>query len=545
MKKNGIILFMLITTVAVLHAQRVHIIPQPISVKESDGTFDLSYKTSIVFDKDTRLSAMYFNDYLASFYHFKLKGNNKQNSTNKIVLRLLDNYPDTTFGAYSLSCSGNNIVITGKTPEGIFYGIQTLIQLLPVNSNSLNRLLVPGVEIKDAPRFAYRGMMLDVGRHFMPVDFVKKFIDYLALHKMNTFHWHLTEDQGWRIEIKKYPRLTQVGAWRNGSVTRTNADPKKWQEVCGRTGGFYTQAEIKDVVKYAQERYINIIPEIDLPGHSSAAIAAYPQLSCFPDSATEKQRGWCGVDTGKQVQQTWGVFKDVYAPTPYTFHFIEDVLNEVMNLFPSKYIHIGGDECPKVYWKESSYCQDLIKKNNLKNEEGLQSYFIKKVEQYVNSKGKKVIGWDEILEGGLAPGATVESWRGEEGGVAAAQQKHNVIMSPWGILYLTHPQSKQEDSVTAGGYLSISKVYNYDPTGKIDSAYKKYIIGAESCIWTEYMTNPSKVEYMAFPRMAAASEVFWTKPEEKDYKDFLQRLQTQIQRYQLWNINYSKQYDVE
>lgn len=545
MKKCGIVFILLITITSELHAQGVYIVPRPISVKSLGGNFTISPSTSIISDKKTTLSAIYLDDYVGTYYHFKLRKGKKEKTFNSIVLRLDKDYPDSTTGAYSLNCSGNKILISSRNPEGIFYGIQTLIQLLPVNPNDSKFLDIPDVAIKDAPRFAYRGMMLDVGRHFMPVAFVKKFIDYLALHKMNTFHWHLTEDQGWRIEIKKYPRLTEIGAWRNGTVTRTNTDPKIWKEQCGRTGGFYTQEEIKDVVRYAQQRYITIIPEIDLPGHSSAAIASYPMLSCFPDSSTEKVRGWCGMDTGKQVQQTWGVFKDVYAPTPYTFHFIEDVLQEVINLFPSKYIHIGGDECPKTYWKESAYCQELIKKNNLKNEEGLQSYFIKKVEQYINSKGKKVIGWDEILEGGLASGATVESWRGEQGGVEAAQQKHNVIMSPWGTLYLTHPQSTREDSITAGGYLPISKVYHYDPTGRLDITYKKYVIGAESCIWTEYMTNSLKVEYMMFPRMAAVSEVLWTNPKEKNYDDFLRRLQRQIQRYRLWNVNYAKTYDLQ
>lgn len=540
MKKTGIIFFLLLTTVFALHAQEVRIIPQPESEQILGGDFALSPKTGIVFDKETSLSVTYFNNYLKEFYHFKIKeGAGKAGNT--IVLKLTKDYPDTTIGAYSLRSSGNKILISSRNPEGIFYGIQTLIQLLPVHANTTN-IDIPDVEIKDAPRFAYRGMMLDVGRHFMPVEFVKKFIDYLALHKMNTFHWHLTEDQGWRIEIKKYPRLTQVAAWRNGTITGhypgTGNDGQ-------REGGYYTQDQIKEVVKYASDRYITVIPEIEMPGHSSAAIAAYPQLSCFPDSATQKEKNWYGPNTGKQVQQTWGVFKDVYAPTPYTFHFIENVLDEVIKLFPSKYIHIGGDECPKTYWKESAYCQDLIKKNHLKDEEGLQSYFIKKVEQYVNGKGRQIIGWDEILEGGLAPGATVQSWRGEQGGVEAARQKHHVIMSPAGFLYLTRPQTKQEDSVTAGGYLPIHKVYDYDPVGKMDSVSKQYVTGAESCIWTEYMAYPSKVEYMIFPRMAAVSEVFWTKPAEKNYDDFLQRLKTEVIRYQLWNINYAKKFDVE
>ncbi len=525
-------------------AQQVGIIPRPLSENLLSGSFTISPKTHIVFDKDTRLSAAFFNNYLDSFYHFSIKKSDNVKSGNTIVLKIVPNFSDTTIGAYALNCENNKIVISSHNPEGIFYGIQTLIQLLPISSTVSKTLLIQNVVVKDAPRFGYRGMMLDVGRHFMPIGFVKQFIDYMALHKMNTFHWHLTEDQGWRIEIKKYPRLTEVGAWRDGTVT---GKYPHWTETDHiKTGGFYTQEQIKEVVKYAAARYITIIPEIDMPGHSSAAIAAYPELSCFPDSSTNTSGlNWSGPTKGKLVQQTWGVFKDVYAPTPYTFHFIENVLDEVMALFPSKYIHIGGDECPKIYWKESAYCQKLIKEKGLKNEEGLQSYFISTIEKYLNSKGRKIIGWDEILEGGLAPNATVQSWRGEQGGVKAAQLHHNVIMSPTGFLYLPHPQILNDDSLTAGGYLPIKKVYNYDPVGKMDAASQKYVIGAESCLWTEYMKTPAKVEYMLFPRMAAVSEVLWTSPNLKDYSNFLIRLNDQINRYKFWNINYCKKFTVE
>jgi len=332
---------------------------------------------------------------------------------------------------------------------------------------------------------------------------------------MNTFHWHLTDDQGWRIEIKKYPKLTTVGGFRNGTIIGrypgTGNDGLSY-------GGYYTQEQIKEVVKYAADRFITVVPEIEMPGHSSAAIAAYPQLSCFPEEATKHPAkcAWNGDSTGKKVQQTWGVFEDVYAPTEYTFNFLQDVLNEVMQLFPSKYIHIGGDECPKESWKRSAFCQQLIKEKGLKDEHGLQSYFIQRIEKYLNTKGRQIIGWDEILEGGLAPNATVMSWRGEKGGIEAAQQQHNVIMTPGGWCYFDHSQTQQEDSVTIGGFTSVEKVYSYDPVPKeLSAANKKYVLGAQGNVWTEYIGNTAKLEYMVFPRISALSEVLWTSAEQK------------------------------
>lgn len=519
-------------------SQSIHIIPEPESLTPVQDVFTLSANTNIVAtDKEkSEKTTAYLNDYLKKYYSFSLP--DKSAKTNYIAFRLTPG--SDTIGSYTLNVSKDSIVITSGNEQGLFYGMQTLIQLLPTTISSA--LQIPGVVVKDAPRLAYRGMMLDCGRHFMPVDFVKKYIDYLALHKFNTFHWHLTEDQGWRIEIKKYPRLTQVGAWRNGTIIGhhpgTGNDDTK-------SGGFYTQKEIRDIVKYAADRYITIIPEIEMPGHSSAAIAAYPQLSCFPDSSTQLQtKYWAGSKTGKQVQQSWGVYPDIYAPTEYTFTFIENVLDEVMKLFPSKYIHIGGDEAPKDYWKKSPYCQQLIKNLGLKNEEGLQSYFIQRVEKYLNSKGREIIGWDEILEGGLAPNATVMSWRGEEGGIAAAQQHHNVIMTPGGWLYLDHSQIKPEDSLTIGGYLPIQRVYGYDPVSKkLTPDEQKYIIGVQANVWTEYMAYPSKVEYMIFPRIAAVSEVAWTQPQLKNYNDFKNRLQSEIARYKLWGNDYCKKWD--
>ncbi len=353
-------------------------------------------------------------------------------------------------GRYTMKVSSSGIVITGDTHAGTFYGIQTLIQLLPVKPRAA--FTIRAVSIDDYPRFGYRGLHLDVGRHFFPVAFVKKYIDYIALHKMNYFHWHLTEDQGWRIEIKKYPRLTGIGSCRSGTII--GHYPGTGNDSV-RTCGFYTQDEIRDVVRYAADRYITILPEIELPGHSSAALTAYPWLGC----------------TGGpyQVQQTWGVFKDVFcAGNDSTFRFLEDVLDEVMALFPSKYIHIGGDECPKTSWKSCPKCQKRIKDNGLKDENELQSYFVQRIGKYINSKGRRMIGWDEILEGGLAPDATVMSWRGEQGGIDAAKQDHDVIMTPGSYVYFDHAQSKDEDSVTIGGYLpldTVSIVTSWSPGG--------------------------------------------------------------------------------
>jgi len=440
---------------------------------------------------------------------------------------------------YVIDVSKKKIVIDGNS-KGIFYAFETLKQL--IKKNNKNQITIPQCKITDSPRFQYRGMHLDVARHFYPISFIKKYIDYLAAYKFNTFHWHLTDDQGWRIEIKKYPKLTQVGGFRNGTII--GRYPGKGNDSL-RYGGFYTQAQIKEIVQYAAGKYITVIPEIEMPGHASAAIAAYPQLSCFPTEDTQVPKGsaWSGTIKGKQVQQTWGVFEDVFAPTDYTFNFLQDVLDEVITLFPSKYIHIGGDECPKEAWKKSEVCQQLIKENNLKDEHGLQSYFINRIEKYLNTKGKNIIGWDEILEGGLAPNATVMSWRGEAGGIEAAKQGHTVIMTPGKPVYFDHSQSKNEDSVTIGGYNSLEDVYAYEPIpAALNAQQAKYVLGAQANMWTEYMKNERKVEYMLFPRIVALSEVLWSPKEKRNWNDFERRLPTIFENLEKQKINYSKAY---
>lgn len=536
-------------------AQSLQLIPQPASVKQpkTAARFTINAATVLVLEgSNLEQPAQFINDYLEQYYQLRLSIVNNTSSKNAIRLNY-ERMDNELPGAYRLSVDDKGVYIAGDNDAGVFYGIQTLIQLLPVPDPRVKAAVlktsIPYISVEDAPRFEYRGMHLDVGRHFLPVSFVKKYIDYLALHKFNTFHWHLTEDQGWRIEIKKYPELNRMGAWRNGSIIGrypgTGNDNKPH-------GGYYTQQEIKEVVQYAKNRYIDVIPEIEMPGHSSAAIAAYNWLSCFPEKPTaipanmisnrtrnEQSRG--GI---KFVQETWGVFDDVFcAGKESTFTFLQDVIDEVTTLFPSKYFHIGGDECPKTHWKQCEACQKRMKENNLKDEHELQSYFVQRIEKYLNSKGKKLIGWDEILEGGLAPNAVVMSWRGETGGIEAAKQKHGVIMTPGNPVYFDHSQSENEDSITIGGFNPIEKVYAWDPVpAELTAEEGKYILGAQANLWTEYIDNPSKVEYMIFPRMAALSEVLWSKKENRNWAAFEKKLATQFNRYALWKANYSKAY---
>ncbi len=539
MKKRLLIMSALFITM-LTKAQEVNIIPQPAAMTVGKGSFTITPKTKIVFaGSGLENAADFLNAYLKQFYGFTLQTSTDGKYDHNIVL----NYDKMEYpipGAYNMDVTKKHVYIGGDNATGVFYGVQSLIQLLPVQKSS--QLKIKEVSIQDKPRFAYRGLHLDVGRHFFPVAFIKQYIDYIALHKMNTFHWHLTEDQGWRIEIKKYPKLTEVGGFRNGTII--DRYPGKGNDGI-RYGGYYTQEEIKEVVAYAAARHITVVPEIELPGHSSAAIAAYPELSCFPNENTKvaPKTSWSGPTTGKQVQQAWGVFEDVFCPSEYTFNFLQDVLDEVMALFPSTYIHIGGDECPKEAWKRSAFCQELIREKGLKDEHGLQSYFIQRIEKYLNSKGRQIIGWDEILEGGLAPNATVMSWRGEAGGIEAAKQNHNVIMTPGGWCYFDHSQNKPEDSVTIGGYTPVDKVYSYEPVPKELTGDKaKYVLGAQANVWTEYMKNTDKIEYMIFPRLSALSEVLWSPKEQRNWSSFEKRLGTQQKRFQLWGSNYNKVY---
>lgn len=522
-------LFLLFTQAA--FAQPHSFIPQPVSLQTNGGTFTISKKTVLaVRDEEDRKAAHFFNDYLQQFYGFSLDID-RQEGKDYIRLNTRDSGASSK-GAYILNVTADGVVIEGDSHPGTFYGLQSLIQLLPVPQNptqSFNGALsIPAVSIQDAPRFTYRGMHLDVGRHLFPLSFIKKYIDYIALHKMNYFHWHLTEDQGWRIEIKKYPKLTEVGAYRNGTII--GRYPGTGNDSV-RYGGYYTQDEVREIVKYAADRHVTVVPEIEMPGHSSAALTAYPWLGC-PGTGPYK------------VEETWGIFDDVYcAGKDSTFQFLQDVLDEVIALFPSKYIHIGGDESPKANWKKCPRCQKRIKDEGLKDEHQLQSYFIQRMEKYINGKGRTIIGWDEILEGGLAPNAIVMSWRGESGGIEAARQKHNVIMTPGSHVYLDHSQSGNEDSVTIGGFTTVEKIYSYEPIPKeLNAEQAKYVMGAQGNVWTEYMRYPGKVEYQIFPRMSALSEVLWSPKEARNWNSFEKRLSTQFSRYELWGANYSKAY---
>ena len=440
-------------------------------------------------------------------------------------IRLSTFRPDTLLPAewYGLTVTADAIDIYAPTQEGLFRGTRTLMQLLEQGREQGH---LPCLRITDHPRFPWRGMHLDVCRHFFGVDFVKKYIDLLARYKMNTFHWHLTEDQGWRIEIKKHPRLTEVGAWRSGS--QIGPHPARTFDSL-RYGGFYTQEEIREVVAHAAARHITVVPEIEMPGHAMAALASYPHLGC----------------TGGpyEVQRGWGVFEDVFcAGNDSVFTFLEDVLTEVMDLFPGEYIHIGGDECPKTRWKECPKCQARMKAEGLKDEHGLQSYFIRRIEQFVNAKGRKIIGWDEILEGGLAPNAAVMSWRGTEGGIAAAKAGHYAVMSPGSHCYFDHYQGDPaQEPVAIGSHTTVQKVYSYEPIPEaLSEEEAKYILGAQGNVWTEYITTPEHVEYMAVPRMPALAEVLWTPKEDRNEADFIRRLEAEFPRLGAMGVNASK-----
>ncbi|MBR2301624.1 MAG: family 20 glycosylhydrolase, partial [Bacteroidaceae bacterium] len=432
---------------------------------------------------------------------------------------------------YKLTVNAKGVTITGASEAGVFYGIQTLRKALPTVDGG--KIELPAVEINDYPRFSYRGTHLDVSRHFFNKEEIKVFIDMLALHNINRFHWHLTDDQGWRIEIKKYPKLTTIGAYRNETVIGRNSGVYDGIEY---GPFFYTQDDCREIVKYAAERHITVIPEIDLPGHMQAAVAAYPQFGC----------------TGGpyEVWKMWGVSDNVLcAGNDATLSFIEDVLSEIVEVFPSEYIHIGGDECPKEQWKKCRKCQARIKKLGIKGDEKhsaemyLQSFVISHAEKFLNSKGRQIIGWDEILEGGLAPNATVHSWRGVAGGIEAAKQGHNCIMSPNTHLYFDYYQTKYVDDepLCIGGYVPVEKVYEYEPIDKsLTPEEQKYIIGVQANLWTEYIPDFKRVEYMLLPRMAALCEVQWCNPENKDYEDFKKRLLNFIDIYNIKGYNYAK-----
>jgi hexosaminidase len=512
------------------------LIPAPASVTWQKGCFIFSGKTKIIvspLNSETRLSTDLLTRLIRNPTGLDINVVEGKTPVKGSLFMVLDSSVSHIEG-YDLTITPKGVFIHAKTAMGLFYAVQTIRQLLPVAVEKPVpqpglQLSLPACEIVDEPRFAYRGMHLDVGRHLFPIASIKRYIDLLALHKMNTFHWHLTEDQGWRIEIKKYPLLTSIGAFRKETVA--GAQKKVNNTFDGIPyGGFYTQDEVREIVKYAKTKFITVIPEIEMPGHAVAALTSYPELSC----------------TGGpfEVRKLWGIDEDVFcAGNEQVFTFLQEVLEEVIDLFPSKYIHIGGDECPKKRWEKCPKCQKRIKDEGLKNELELQSYFIRRIEKFVSSKGRNIIGWDEILEGGLAPGATVMSWRGEEGGIEAARSGHDVIMTPGKYTYFCYYQCENRDDqpLALGGYVPLELVYSYNPTPDVlTTEEQKHILGLQGCLWSEQIPTPEILEYMAYPRTFAIAETGWTPNSRKDFENFIARLKVLNARYDAIGVNYYK-----
>ena len=508
------------------------IIPQPKEVAlNDDKPFELNSKTIIHYQAGLHREAQFLSEYVNDILGYGLNLQENHGHEGGIVLELA---PDafTQAEAYEISITPTQITIKGADAAGVFYAIQTLRKSLPLGSQQGGGVLLPSGKISDCPTFAYRGMHLDPCRHFIDLDSVKIYLDMMALHNMNQFHFHLSEDQGWRIEIKKYPELTQIGAWRNGTVIGHNGN--LYDTI--RHGGYYTQDELRDLIQYAAERHINIIPEIDLPGHMQAALACYPQLGC----------------TGGpyEVWRRWGVSEDVLcAGNEEAMRFAEDVLNEVMDLFPSPYIHIGGDECPKVRWEKCPKCQKKIKELGIKGdgryaaEYYLQSYVMNRMARVVEARGRRVIGWDEILEGNVSESAIIMSWRGIEGGIEAAQKGHDVIMAPCSHLYFDYYQSEDiaNEPMCIGGYLPVERVYGFQPLPlELTPEQQKHIIGVQANIWTEYIASFRHVQYMAMPRMDALAELQWNNPVQRNFDAFVNRCRKMTQLYDLYHYNYAK-----
>ena len=511
------------------------IIPLPKEVTmNDDGTFELSPKTVVYYEAGLQREAQFLSEYVNDIMGYALKTQEYQGQPNGIVLKLVPEDFDQA-EAYEINITPKQITVKGADAAGVFYGIQTLRKSLPIPQSSIfNSQLSIGFHcgtIKDYPNFPYRGMHLDPCRHFFPIDSVKVYIDMMALHNMNQFHFHLSEDQGWRIEIKKYPELTEIGAYRDGTVIGHNGN--LYDTI--RHGGFYTQDELRDLIQYAAERHINIIPEIDLPGHMQAALACYPQLGC----------------TGGpyEVWRRWGVSDDVLcAGNEEAMRFVEDVLNEVMDVFPSPYIHIGGDECPKVRWEKCPKCQAKIKELGIKGDERfskedyLQSYVMNRMAKVVETRGRRVIGWDEILEGDVSQSTIIMSWRGTEGGIEAARKGQDVIMTPLSHLYFDYYQSEDiaSEPMCIGGYLPVERVYEFQPLPEeLTPEQQKHIIGVQANIWTEYIASFHHVQYMALPRMDALTELQWNNPQERDFEAFVKRCLHMAQLYDLYGYTYA------
>lgn len=514
-----------------IKVQSPSIIPEPVQMHLKEGAFVLSGNTTLSFNADDSLTAAtadLLNEMIAAEIGQKLESNTADKNNN--IVFNLDSAINNREG-YRLNVNGDQVRIDASTGAGYFYALQTLRQLWETTeSDQQGQVLIPRVDINDYPRFAWRGMMLDVSRHFFPKEFIKKFIDYLAMNKLNTFHWHLVDDQGWRIEIKKYPLLTEKGAWRvNKENLHWNSRPAPEEGEQADFGGFYTQEDIREIVRYAAERHVNIVPEIEMPAHVSAAISAYPWLSCKQQPIPVPSGG------------VWPI-TDIYcAGNGSTFAFLQDVLTEVMEMFPSQYIHIGGDEATKTEWEKCSKCQTRIKSEGLKDVHELQSYFISRIEKFLNANDRNLIGWDEILEGGLAPNATVMSWRGMDGGIEAARKGHKAVMSPGTHLYFDHYQGRQQlEPLAIGGFSPISHVYSFDPAPDSLGDAARYILGAQANLWTEYVPTAEHVEYMIFPRIYALAELLWTPKENKDWNKFIAKVNGHLPGLDQKGINYAR-----
>jgi hexosaminidase len=504
----------------------VSIIPKPLNLKVNTGSFTLPNTITVLAKSPDEINVSNFIKEWLSAYGRMVDVINTGDAT--ITLTTIQTLRATE--GYQLNVNDAGIRISAGSGAGLFYGVQSLMQLLPPDKTAT---AIPFVEIADEPKFGWRGSMLDVARHFFPITFIKKYLDLLAFYKINTFHWHLTDDQGWRIEIKKYPKLTQVGAFRKETLIGEEQLIKK---AGGNYiydgipyGGFYTQDEIKDVIEYAKARYITIVPEIEMPGHTLSVLAAYPELACKPGTY--------------EVFTKWGVSSDIICPSEASFKFFEDVLTEVTQLFPGKYVHIGGDEAPKTVWKESEDVKKIMAKNKIKDVEKVQGWFNARIEKFLISKGKKLIGWDEILEGGITPASTIMSWRGEQGGIEAAQHGNDVVMAPHNYVYLDYGQNPQPhaplEPIMICCYLPIERIYSYDPLSEaIAPEMHKHILGVQANLWTEYITTPAKAEYALFPRILALSEIAWTDPKKKDVRQFKSRVSQHYAMLDWKNVNY-------
>ncbi len=519
------------TSFPVVADYRVVPLPNDISLFEGKP-FELNNKTQIFYPENGCLEqeAKFLSQYLSDITNFKHKTNKHITFSESGIYLKIDTFLQPHSESYRIDIDSFKIVITGGDAAGVFYGIQTLRKSMPVD-NFIDIAIFPCGSISDAPRFSYRGMHLDVGRYFFTIDSVKRYLDMMAMHNINTFHWHLTEDQGWRIQIDKYPKLTEIGAWRTGTVIGRNTN--KYNSI--KHGGFYTKAQMREIVDYAAARHITVIPEFDLPGHTQSLLAAYPQFGC----------------TGGpyDVWRRWGVSDEVVcAGNEDAMMCLEDILNEIMDIFPSEIIHIGGDECPKTRWHDCPKCQNKIKELKIKGdnkfsaEDYLQSYVMNRMEKVVEARGRKIIGWDEILDGDISKTAMIMSWRGVEGGIKAAENGQDVVMTPCGYLYFSQGQSLEPElePVFADGYLPVERVYSFDPVPEnLNDEAKKHIVGVQACVWGEYAPHFSHVEYDALPRMAALSEIQWRNSSKRDYKDFVERCFKLSQLYNLYDYNFA------